>query len=316
VRAAKITIRTLEGNDAEAILEDGASFQIGRADGNEYKIASPKVSRFHAAIRSTDTGVVVQDLGSLNGTFLNGKLIGSTAMLKSGDKIGIAGAEFLIELLREGSSQSLQETKPLELQAYTGTLVVSDIRGYTRLSEELPAQELASVLRVWTERVSTVVGMLDGVIDKFIGDSVLAYWLRPSNQGDGSKDCELAEKAFAAAKRIESETLAMESSVLWPFSPKYRWSVKTSIATGEVIFGNIGRGDARSFTVIGDTVNIVFRMNDLCTELKRDLLADESTARLMESTHKFRFLENFKLEGRREPVKVYTLRETELLPRA
>jgi len=313
VRAAKLIIRTLEGNNSEAVLEEGASFQIGRAEGNEYKILSTKVSRFHAAIRATDNGVVVQDLGSLNGTFLNGKLIGSTAVLKSGDRVTVAGAEFIVELLQEGSANRTQETRPLELQAYTGSLLVSDIRGYTRLSEELPAQELASVLRVWTERVSMAVASLDGVVDKFIGDSVLAYWLRPSNSGDATKDAELAEKAFAAAKKIEAETQAMESSVLWPFSPKYRWSVKSSLASGEVIFGNIGRGDARSFTVIGDTVNIVFRMNDLCTELKRDLLTDESTAKLMLNSHKFMFMENFKLEGRRETIKVFTPQDSRMV---
>ena len=313
MRAAKLIIRTLEGNNSEAVLEEGASFQIGRAEGNEYKILSTKVSRFHAAIRATDNGVVVQDLGSLNGTFLNGKLIGSTAVLKSGDRVTVAGAEFIVELLQEGSANRTQETRPLELQAYTGSLLVSDIRGYTRLSEELPAQELASVLRVWTERVSMAVASLDGVVDKFIGDSVLAYWLRPSNSGDATKDAELAEKAFAAAKKIEAETQAMESSVLWPFSPKYRWSVKSSLASGEVIFGNIGRGDARSFTVIGDTVNIVFRMNDLCTELKRDLLTDESTAKLMLNSHKFMFMENFKLEGRRETIKVFTPQDSRMV---
>ena len=310
---ARVFVRTPEGDTSELLLEKGASIQIGRSDGNEYKVGSPKASRFHAAIRSTNEGTLVQDLGSLNGTFLNGKLIGATAYLKSGDKIVIAGVEFQIELLVGEIAGNSQETKPVELQAYTGTLLVSDIRGYTRLSEELPAQELASVLRVWTERVSSVITMLDGTIDKFIGDSVLAYWLRPSRDGDTSRDEELAEKAFAAAKRIEAETLALESSVLWPFSPKYRWQVKSSLSSGEVIFGNIGRGDARAFTVIGDTVNIVFRMNDLCSELGKELLTDEATANLMKSTHRFRFLESVVLEGRREPVKIYSLKTTEVL---
>ena len=310
---AKVITSALDGTSREYFLEQGAALQIGRAEGNELKIPSAKVSRFHASIRSTNDGVVVQDLGSLNGTFLNGKLVGTTAELKSGDKVVISGFEFLVELYQENQPNRNDETKAVELQAYTGSLLVSDIRGYTRLSEDLPAQELASVLRVWTERVTTVVGMLDGVIDKFNGDSVLAYWLRPSNSEDSSGDAELAEKCFAAAKRIESETISMESSVLWPFSPKYRWTVKSSIASGEVIFGNIGRGEARAFTVVGDMVNIVFRINDLCSELGKDLLADEPTAKLMESSQKFRFLQTVTLDGRREPVKIYALRNTEVM---
>jgi class 3 adenylate cyclase len=310
---AKIITTALDGVSKEYLLEFGAALQIGRAEGNELKIPSAKVSRFHATIRSTDAGVFVQDLGSLNGTFLNGKLVGSTSELKSGDKIVISGFEFLIELYKENQPSRNDETKPVDLQAFKGSLLVSDIRGYTRLSEDLPAQELASVLRVWTEKVTTVVGLLDGVIDKFNGDSVLAYWLRPSNSEDSSGDAELAEKCFAAAKRIESETISLESSVLWPFSPKYRWTVKSSIASGEVIFGSLGRGEARSFTVVGDTVNIVYRMNDLCSELGKEMLADETTAKLMESSQKFRFLQSVTLEGRREPVKIYSLRSTELL---
>lgn len=310
---AKIITTALDGVSKEYVLEFGAALQIGRAEGNELKIPSAKVSRFHATIRSTDAGVFVQDLGSLNGTFLNGKLVGSTSELKSGDKVVISGFEFLIELYKENQPARNDETKPVDLQAFKGSLLVSDIRGYTRLSEDLPAQELASVLRVWTEKVTTVVELLDGVIDKFNGDSVLAYWLRPSNSEDSSGDAELAEKCFAAAKRIESETISLESSVLWPFSPKYRWTVKSSIASGEVIFGSLGRGEARSFTVVGDTVNIVYRMNDLCSELGKEMLADETTAKLMESSQKFRFLQSVTLEGRREPVKIYSLRSTELL---
>jgi len=308
---AKIITNAVDGTSREYLLEQGEALQIGRAEGNQLRIPSAKVSRFHATIRSTDAGVFVQDLGSLNGTFLNGKLVGATAELKSGDKVVVSGFEFLVELFQENQPARNDETKPVDLQAFKGSLLVSDIRGYTRLSEDLPAQELASVLRVWTERVTTVVGLLDGVIDKFNGDSVLAYWLRPSNSQDSSGDSELAEKCFAAARRIEAETISLESSVLWPFSPKYRWTVKSSIASGEVIFGNLGRGEARSFTVVGDTVNIVYRMNDLCSELGKDLLADENTSKLMESSQKFRFLQSVTLEGRREPVKIYSLRTTE-----
>jgi class 3 adenylate cyclase len=311
---ARVIATGLEGGlPTEHLLQEHGTLQIGRSDGNELKINSPKASRFHAVIRATETGVQIQDLGSLNGTFLNGRLIGAVAEVKSGDKILVCGVEFLIELTQEIKPARNDETKPVELQAFTGSLLVSDIRGYTRLSEELPAQELASVLRVWTEKVTTVVGLLDGVIDKFNGDSVLAYWLRPSSSADSSRDSELAEKCFAAAKRIEAETISLESSVLWPFSPKYRWAVKSSIASGEVIFGNLGRGDARSFTVVGDTVNIVFRMNDLCSELGKDLLADESTAKLMEGSQRFRFLQNVTLEGRRESIKIYSLKNTEKL---
>lgn len=310
---AKIVFSSLDGVSREYVLNFGAALQLGRAVGNQIRIQSSNVSRFHATIRSTEAGVFIQDLGSLNGTFLNGKLLGTTSELKSGDKIVISGFQFLIELLKENQPSINDDTKAAELQAYRGSLLVSDIRGYTRLSEDLPAQELASVLRVWTERVTRVVGLLDGVIDKFNGDSVLAYWLRPSNSLDSSIEIELAEKCFAAAKRIESETIALERSVLWPFSPKYRWSVKSSIASGEVIFGSLGRGEARSFTVVGDTVNIVYRMNDLCSELGKELLTDEPTAKLMESSQKFRFLQSVTLEGRREPVKIYSLRSTELL---
>lgn len=312
---AEIIVRPFEAPESKISVERGETIQIGRGDGNNFRIASPKASRFHAAVRSTKEGVVLQDLGSLNGTLLNGKLIGATSPLKSGDRFFIAGVEFIVMLFDHGDASQYpsDETKPVELQVHRGTILVSDIRGYTALSESLPAQELTAVLRVWTERVTTVVETLDGVIDKFIGDSVLAYWLRESNS-KAVNDQQLAEKALLAAKRIEAETVALESSVLWPFAPKHRWTVKSSLASGEVIFGNVGRGDARTFTVFGNAVNVAFRLNDLCSELGIDVLADEATAELSSSVAKFRYLQDAHLEGKSEVVKVYNIRSTEKFP--
>jgi adenylate cyclase len=157
------------------------------------------------------------------------------------------------------------------------------------------------VLRVWSERVSQVVTLLDGVVDKFIGDCVMAYWLTK----DEKESSLIAEKAYAASKRVQAETISLESSVMWPFAPKHRWRVKSSIATGEVVFGNVGRGDSRSFTVFGDTVNRVFRMNDLCNELGKGLLVDENTAILTAEHSPFSLLRETVLEGKTEKVKVF-----------
>ncbi len=309
---AKLEMRSLEGPNGTRDLVRGETIQIGRSEGNDIRIVSPKASRFHTAFRSTPEGVIVQDLGSLNGTFVNGKLIGAAAVLRTGDKVVVAGTEFLVELIdtKPNINYETDATRPVELQVHRGSILVADIRGYTHLSESLPAQELTSVLRVWSERVTTVVQLLDGVVDKFIGDSVLAYWLRSANT-DRPTDEELAERAYAASRRIESETLSLESSVLWPFAPRYRWRVKSSISSGEVIFGNVGRGDARAFTVFGDSVNIVFRLNDLCTQLGHDLLCDEETAKRAAKVAPFRFLEETRLEGRTEKVKVFSARTTE-----
>jgi len=304
---AKVSIRDGDGVETELTLEQGGTIQIGRSEGNEYRIFSSKASRFHAAIRSTPEGVIVQDLGSLNGTFINGKLIGASSPVRTGDRMTVAGCDFLFAIIENLQPEfQSDETKPVELQAYRGTILVSDIRGYSRLSEALPAKELTAVLRIWSERVSQVIQLLDGTVDKFIGDSVLAHWLRKSSDTGESLEI-LAEKAYAASKRIEAETLALESSVLWPFAPKHRWRVKSSLASGEVIFGNMGRGDARSFSVFGDAVNRVFRLNDLCSEVNRHFLCDEVTATLAGGSAKFSFLQESKLEGKDERVKVYTI---------
>jgi class 3 adenylate cyclase len=291
-----------DGTERQIQLVAGSTLAIGRSESSDCRIDSPKASRNHATIRVSAEGVFVQDLGSLNGTFLNGKLITGVAPLRTGDRVLIAGYEFAVRVRHELQPMSRSdETRPVELQVLSGSILVSDIVGYTSLSEALPAKELTAVLRIWSERVSQVITLLDGVVDKFIGDCVMAHWLTKD-----TKDlADIAEKAQAAARRIYAETVSLESSVMWPFAPKYRWQVKSSIATGEVVFGNMGRGKARSFSVFGDTVNRVFRMNDLCNDLGKSLVVDEQTANLVADKTKFSLLRETALEGKTEKVKVF-----------
>jgi pSer/pThr/pTyr-binding forkhead associated (FHA) protein len=134
-----IWVTSPDAKEKQIQLATGATLTVGRAEGSDFRIESSKASRQHATIRVTPEGVFIQDLGSLNGTFLNGKLLTGVAALRTGDKIQIAGYEFSIRVRTESVPIArTDETKPVELQVFVASILVSDIVGYTTLSEALP----------------------------------------------------------------------------------------------------------------------------------------------------------------------------------
>lgn len=143
------------------------------------------------------------------------------------------------------------------------TVLFTDIQGFTALSERLGATETAALLNHHFTIVNTAVDEEQGTVDKYIGDSVMAYWGAPVAQPDHAVRACRAVRAIANAVAADNvERVARGEAPL---------NMRIGLHTGLVIAGNIGSSGRINYTVVGDTVNTANRLEQLGKELFSDL---------------------------------------------
>jgi adenylate cyclase len=138
------------------------------------------------------------------------------------------------------------------------TVFFSDIVGFTAISEELTAMAAVNLLNHYFAAVAESIRGTNGVIDKFIGDAVMAFWCPPFSPGDAhaAAACRSALAQQEAVSRLNREL----PDILGLRRGAPALAVRMGIATGEVVLGTIGSKASKSFTVIGDTVNLASRL--------------------------------------------------------
>jgi len=131
-------------------------------------------------IRKQDGGFYLFDLGSFNGSYLNGARVTAARKLNPGDILTFAEHEFQFEQIGaqsvDSSSEDMGGSTIALIRSTPVIIIVSDIKGFTMLSEEIDADSLAQVIGRWYSDCEEIITNEGGTVDKFIGDSVLAYW--------------------------------------------------------------------------------------------------------------------------------------------
>ncbi len=291
----------------EVTLYDGTMMRVGRDKTNNLILEIPNVSRFHALLTANPAGVIVNDLQSTNGTFVNGVPISIPAQVKTGDLIEIGSAKLIIELLKEEKkgktvTQSDKTTFDMVSASAIVTVLVADVSGYTRLSESLPPKDVTTTLQIWLDRVSRIIKKHGGEVDKYIGDCVMAYW-----RGDSGSAKLKAHKATQASMEIIEETAKLSDSSEWAHSDQFPWDCHISLNTGEVMIGAIGTHGSRDFTVLGDVVNQAFRLNSVSSQKKVHFVASESTTEYIKDAYQLENLGMVKIKGIKNEVLVFAL---------
>lgn len=178
------------------------------------------------------------------------------------------------------------------------TILFSDIRGFTALSEKLNPSQIVAMLNTYFETMSHCIVSEGGLINKYIGVAIMAIYNVPITREDH------AIKAYQTASKMLDSLSYMNED----FSRKGLPNLKIGIGlhTGEVLAGNIGSSSRLEFTVIGDTVNVASRIESLCKETGKSLLLSNATATLLPKDILLENLGHFQLKGRKEGIEIFS----------
>jgi len=149
------------------------------------------------------------------------------------------------------------------------TVLFSDIRGFTSLSEKMSAEEVSMILNEYFAEMEPIISKYNGVINKFIGDAVMAIF------GEPIQDINHAQNAVKCAYEMLKKVEYLREK--WLFEGKPKIEIGVGINTGEVFIGNIGTETRMEYTVIGDTVNLASRIESYNKVYKTNLLVSSST---------------------------------------
>ena len=188
------------------------------------------------------------------------------------------------------------EEVSLEGESREMSVLFSDVRGFTSISEGLDATELTRMMNEFLTPFTQAVQSHRGTIDKYMGDCVMAFWGAPL------ADAEHARHALRAA----FDMLAAVKTLDAPFAEK-GWPairVGVGIASGEMNVGNMGSEFRIAYTVMGDTVNLGSRLEGLTKQYGVDIIVGDRTAELVPD-FVFRELDLVRVKGKTEPVAIF-----------
>ncbi len=179
------------------------------------------------------------------------------------------------------------------------TVFFSDIQGFTPIAESMPTEALMVQLSDYFDLISKVILNLGGTIDKYIGDSVMAFWGAPLPTADHTLKACLTALACQEALETFNQKQRQEGKPLFPTS--------FGINTGMVIVGNIGTLERMNYTVIGDVVNVTARLQKLDKDYNVSITISEAVKNKIEDRCLTRPLDFREIKGKREKVKIFEL---------
>ncbi len=191
----------------------------------------------------------------------------------------------------------------------TASLFFSDIAGFTPIAERLAPATLVNLINAYFATMSAPIRDAQGIIDKYIGDSIMAFWVppfvEPEDQAVLACGAALAQfDLLADFRRQLPDLIGLRRDI-----PEI--GIRVAIASGEVVVGSIGPDFARSFTVMGDTVNFASRLEGVNKVYGTRILIDEATAKMAGSAIVTRErgdgAEHARVVGRDEPLRIFEL---------
>lgn len=262
---------------------------IGRAPENAVSLAGNEVSRRHAIIQAQgEREFWLVDLGSANGTFVNGRRLSQAVRLHNGDIIRIAGheMEFATEILSamHPAGQQVMASTMIHIQQAQCWLMVVDIIGSTKLAQSMSAADYPRMTGTWFKNCRQIIDDCGGHMSKYLGDGFFCYW---DDTDDG-----VIQVRQAVARLHEAQRKA---------SPPFRVVLH---------FGGAALGTVPTMNELnlhGPEVNFVFRIEKVASSLKQDVLFSETATNRMKAQDEVRFVGECGVDGFSSKHKFYTL---------
>lgn len=195
------------------------------------------------------------------------------------------------EMARDPVRWQIAESRNAEL-----TILFADIRGFTRMAESMDPAALRDYLNTVFTGLSNIIHWHGGTVDKYIGDAVMAFWGAPVDDPDH------ADHAVEAAIAMQQEARRMSADFVMRGLPPL--AIGIGINTGLARVGDMGSAVRRTYTALGDAVNLASRLETLTKRYEVPILIGEATVRACR-THRFDELVPALIDGRTEPVRVF-----------
>jgi adenylate cyclase len=178
------------------------------------------------------------------------------------------------------------------------TLMFTDLAGFTKVSEKLPPERVQALLNRHFDEMVDIIHRHDGLIDKFIGDAVMAFWGAPID------DPKHALNALNAAIEMQRTMEKLRGDLVADGLPAVH--MRIGLNSGDAVIGNMGAKEKIQYTAIGDTVNLAARLEGINKLYGTPIIVSEATAQLAGESVKLRKLDRVKVSGKELPVTIYT----------
>ncbi|HKK49325.1 MAG TPA: adenylate/guanylate cyclase domain-containing protein, partial [Alkalispirochaeta sp.] len=177
-------------------------------------------------------------------------------------------------------------------------ILFSDIRSFTSISESMSPDDLVNSLNSYFSVMVDLIMNRNGIIDKYIGDAIMAFFGAPVHYEDD------ALQAVMAGIEMTEQVTVFNKAQVEAGKPEFRIGV--GINYGEVTVGNIGTEKKMDYTVIGDMVNLASRLEGLTKPYQQDLIIAESLFPYVNGQLPWRLLDSVAVKGKKTGVKIYT----------
>jgi adenylate cyclase len=198
--------------------------------------------------------------------------------------------ELVDEMARDPTKYSM------EPQAADLTILFSDVRGFTTISESLSPGDLAAYINDYLTGMSAVISKNRGTLDKYIGDAVMAFWGAPV------PDAEHARQGVLTA--LEMQKIAHELNEKFRAKGWPTLKIGIGVNSGNVRVGDMGSKVRKAYTVMGDPVNLASRLEGRTKEYGVGILVGEATEKVVKDVI-FKELDRIRVKGKNEPVAIY-----------
>lgn len=193
----------------------------------------------------------------------------------------------------------LESAENAEPESRTITVLFSDIRDFTSISEQLTPSQVVNMLNEYHTVMVEAVFRHGGTLDKFIGDGLMAYFGAPFSDEQHASNAVLCAKQMLAELKNLNDTRAEKG--------EQALQIGIGINSGDAVIGNIGSANIRlDYTAIGDTVNLASRLETLTKTMGCEILVSETTRKAVGDAEQFKQLESASVKGKANKVAIYT----------
>jgi adenylate cyclase len=215
------------------------------------------------------------------------------------DKIHNVFTKFVPQEIIEDLIEKKTVAEQLIGQKRKVVILFSDIRSFTKISENNSAESVVGFLNRYFNCMVETIKQQGGTIDKFLGDAILAIFGAPKSYEDNE------ERAVKAALQMIENLKTIETGNL--SLPEGGFNIGIGVHSGEAIVGNIGSSDKLDYTVIGDTVNLASRLEGLTKNYGQRLIISEAVENKLSENYFIRLIDTVKVKGKTKPTNLFSV---------